>query len=347
MQKETNKNTRSIVVIGGQYGSEGKGQFVGYLARTGRYSAAVRTGGPNAGHTVTYNGDTYKMRHIPTAWVMPDISLYLGPGGLVDPKVLADELTLVPFQVRVRFWVDRYCTVISESHRTAEAELRGRIGSTMEGIGAARASKAMRNADTAGNLLNVARIVDVPEVLANEQAVIVESTQGFGLSLELSGHYPFVTSANITPGHVLGESGLSSRIEHEVVAVMRTYPIRVAGNSGPMHKELSWEGLSRDTGGHVPAEGERTTVTQLVRRIGSWDSELAKRMSMVCRPDYICLTFLDYVFPNLTDLTGHDLLDHLTDRVLDYLTSVQKDCGARIRWVSTGPGKITDLEMAR
>ena len=56
-----------------------------------------------------------------------------------------------------------------------------------------------------------------------------------------------------------------------VLLVARTYPIRVAGNSGPLKNELTWEEISRRVGKQVM---ERTTVTNKIRRVGEWDEEL-------------------------------------------------------------------------
>lgn len=70
-------------IVGLQYGSEGKGHLAHLLAST--TDAAIRTGGPNAGHTLTHRGTTYKMRQIPCAFVNPVTLLFIGPGGLIDP----------------------------------------------------------------------------------------------------------------------------------------------------------------------------------------------------------------------------------------------------------------------
>lgn len=378
------------VVMGGQYGSEGKGEFVAHLARTNKVLACVRTGGPNAGHTITKRHDPLatgtayigmagavdwrmKMRHIPCAWQTDGIPLYLSPGALIDQHVLAAEMS----EVWRRGWqghlgVDTHALVIDDFHREQETRLgmRARIGSTTEGIGAARADKIMRNAQLANSWRDGmwevdfpgTDLCDVPDQLnsliavrnlqldpdwdyPDELGVLIESTQGFGLSLELSGHYPFTTSTNITPGHLLGECGLSSRLTHQVIAVMRTFPIRVAGNSGPMAHEITWDKLHSFSDGRAPKDGEHTTVTNLVRRVGEWDEELADRMAMVCKPDYVALTFLDYMFPKLADCVDPDRIMGESG-VQDYLRMVDEDCEAEVRWVSTGPGCITEIPRA-
>ena len=126
--------------------------------------------------------------------------------------------------------------------------------------------------------------------------VIIESTQGFGLSSVHSKHYPFATSRDVTPGIILNDAGLSSRENHRVYAVVRTMPIRVAGNSGDLYKETDWDTL-QDEIPHLERP-ELTTVTGNPRRIGKeLDLEMLRSMVRHCRPDGICLTFMDYVFP--------------------------------------------------
>jgi adenylosuccinate synthase len=175
-------------------------------------------------------------------------------------------------------------------------------------------------------------VADTVLILNNYQNtadVILESTQGFGLSLHASGYYPFCTSADLTPGQILNDCGLSSRLDHRVLMVMRTYPIRVGGNSGPLYSEKSWEEMEAITNGYIKRP-ERTTVTKIPRRIGGWDSSLAKRAVRVCRPDAIALTFLDYVFP---ELNGKLALSPQAER---FIGSVERSTGVPITMVSVG-----------
>src|SRR3989304_1634390 len=80
------------LIMGGQYGSEGKGAFTAWLTDPLRQNLnsilVIRTGGPNAGHSMRYQEETYKMRHIPCAWHNTRAKLALGPGAVVDPEYL-------------------------------------------------------------------------------------------------------------------------------------------------------------------------------------------------------------------------------------------------------------------
>lgn len=340
------------LVMGGQYGSEGKGEFVAYLAyqlhRSGRLGAVVRTGGPNAGHTMTIGDSHWKMRQVPCAWHLtnPQVPLFVGPGSLIDPEVLERELEEHP---HVDLQIDPSAIIITEEDRKTEQEtlgLRAKIGSTTEGIGAARANHVLRRATRANDegapefirelTGNVA--VSLDYILESGYDVLVESTQGFGLSLNYSGCYPYTTSRDLTPAQILNDAGISSRRDHRVLVVLRTFPIRVAGNSGPLANEVTWEEMARFTDGH--AQPERTTVTNLIRRIGTYDSALVRNMALHCRPDAVCLTFADYLDPTLHKETNpHKVRQALGS---DLLAMVGRDAKAPVRWIATAPGVFAD-----
>lgn len=82
--------TNVTVVVGGQFGSEAKGKVISFLAN--EFDMAVRTGAPNAGHTVFHEGDMYRLQQIPATFPNPSCQLYIGAGALVDPAILKNEI---------------------------------------------------------------------------------------------------------------------------------------------------------------------------------------------------------------------------------------------------------------
>ena len=209
------------IVVGGQYGSEGKGAFCAYLARGWGFMAAVRGGGPQAGHTFYDSrfGGKCVVRQVPVACVVdPNCLGYIGPGAIVDLEVLRGEIA--KYELRDRCWVHPLATVLVPEHKAMELQISemGHIpGSTREGVGAARATRALRRADTIGQLskdigwmqscvdLDLRVYKQVLEHAAQHgHRVLAEGTQGFGLSL-YHGFYPYVTSADTTPAAVLSD----------------------------------------------------------------------------------------------------------------------------------------------
>ncbi len=137
------------VVVGGQYGSEGKGKISAFITLQENIDICVRCGGPNSGHCfVDDSGELRVLRQIPTGYIRPATRLLIPPGGLIDLDVLRNEiehLKLGPDRVGVDFRT----MIIEEGDRTAEAELglRERLSSTLCGVGSAVARRVLRGAD--------------------------------------------------------------------------------------------------------------------------------------------------------------------------------------------------------
>jgi len=347
------------IIMGGQFGSEGKGELTAWYASAYNPSAVVRVGGPNAGHTMTINNGmaertAFKMRHIPCAWHTP-AELFLGPGALVNISVLNSEMgniirsghrKIVPANNGPILHIDLSAVIITEEHAMVEAsaDMWTKIGSTLEGVGAARAARIMRSATLWGNRTQYSLHTDgviVSDRLVGMQSIVVESTQGFGLSLTYSNNYPQVTSADITPAQALNDAGLGGQRNYHVIGVMRTYPIRVAGNSGGMYKEITWAELAARTNGLV--QPERTTVTNRIRRVGEWDPVLARKFRDVCKPDAICLTMVDYKVPELAGVAPEMFTPNMRRKIATLLDKVEQDVGAPVRWVGVGPGVIVPV----
>ena len=80
----------ATVIVGAQWGDEGKGKIVDLLAQSSDVVCRYQ-GGPNAGHTVIVDGETFKFRHLPSGILSGKVSV-LGAGCVVDPEVLLEEL---------------------------------------------------------------------------------------------------------------------------------------------------------------------------------------------------------------------------------------------------------------
>lgn len=327
-----------LVIVGAQYGSEGKGVIANSLAD--RYYAHVRVGGPNAGHSLNYNGKVYKMQVVPCGWTNPAAQLFIGRGGLVDLERLQVELDTIKDatgeDIRHRLYVDAGAAVIGQRHKAIEGGTAGqmhrRIGSTGEGVGAARIDRIGRLPAKLKLFGECAKYVglgkcvreDTPELLRKAVMagldVLVEGTQGSALSL-IHGPWPFVTSHDTNAAQMLADCGLAPTLPLKVLLVARTYPIRVAGNSGPMKNEIDWATVSKLVG--KPIE-ERTTVTKKVRRVAEWDDELLDRAITLNGPTSLALTFLDYRFP---DMEGVSRVEDLSVDAVRYVVAL----GARFR----------------
>ena len=318
------------IVIGGQFGSEAKGKVISFLAD--EFDIAVRTGSPNAGHTVFKDGEIYRLQQIPATFVNKKCVLYIGAGALINPDILRKEVERT--NTKERLFIDPQAGIIEEKHLLQEGELVQKIGSTGKGCGAALADRIWRkDFKLAKDVLKDFQIVDVAEMINQEindgKNVLVEGTQGFGLSL-YHGIYPFVTSRDTNAANFLAEAGISPLLASEIILVIRTYPIRVAGNSGPLPNEITWKELSDRIGKEVE---ETTTVTKKIRRVAEFDIGIVKKAISVNRPTQIALQFLNYLYP-LDE--NKKTWDSLSQEAKIYIESLERDLGVPITLIGTG-----------
>lgn len=263
------ENTGTIhIVQGGLWGSEGKGQVAALVAKEKGIKHAVRTGSINAGHNVHIvdkydNMRKIALQQIPTAVVDKDVMLYIGPAAYISEPILRKELELIKDltgeDIRHRLYIDHRCGLVSgeDAQTSANANRHLLMGATGKGCSEAIVTKMRQRGrsefpvlakDASSiNILNL-QFVDVSraliEVLEDGCDVLLEGTQGTLLDFN-TGPYPFVTSRGTLPAHWIAEAGLpissATSYKTNVIIVLRTLPIRVAGFSGPMGPyEVSW-----------------------------------------------------------------------------------------------------------
>ena len=336
------------IVLGAQYGGEGKGKIVAYLALRDNPDYVVRCGGPNSGHTVYHGNQIYKLRMLPAGFVNPRSRLLLAPGCVINPKILLQEVELAGIDPR-RLGVDRNAVVITD--RDAQKEyalgLRTRIGSTLSGTGLGVINRILRDgsARLASESPELSSFITDVSAEVNTgidigKSCIVEGTQGFGLSLYHTGCYPYATSRDTTAAAFISEVGLSPLAVTSIVMAVRTFPIRVEGNSGPLENEITWQEL-REISGYPYEISELTTATNRLRRVGKFDLELVRRATMVNKPTEIALhgaDYLDYLNKGLICFSS------LTDEAKDFIISMEKELAVPVTMIGTGPEKTETVD---
>src|SRR5699024_7294635 len=155
--------SKNIVIIGTQWGDEGKGKIVDWLAESAK--GVVRfQGGHNAGHTLWINGQKTVLRLIPSGIMHPHVTCYIGNGVVLSPDALLAEITELEeggVNVRERLQISSACPLILPYHvaidQAREAKRAGdKIGTTGRGIGPAYEDKVARRA------LRVQDLFDLP-----------------------------------------------------------------------------------------------------------------------------------------------------------------------------------------
>lgn len=330
------------VIVGGQYGSEGKGNIAAHIAP--EYKYLVRVGGPNAGHKV-YGEPVRSFRHLPSGTEQaPEAKVILGPGIVINPEVLFKEISEIGGISHQRLSIDPNAMIIEQRDIDAEASLKKNIASTAQGVGFATARK-ITDRGVAENPVKTAR--DIPSLkpfvretgpilqraYANLEPILLEGTQGTALSLH-HGLYPYVTSRDTTVAGCLAEAGISPRRVRKVILVCRTYPIRVGGKSGPMGKEVSYEELASRSGIDIEdlKSTEKTTTTNRQRRIAEFDWAQLHNAVVLNAPTDIALTFVDYL-----DVKNRDArrFEQLQVDTIKFIEEIEKLTKAPVSLIST------------
>jgi adenylosuccinate synthase len=346
---------RVFVVSGGQYGSEGKGRVAAKLVIDNKVKYSVRCGGTNAGHSLTFaDGSVLSARQLSMAGVVDkDVMLVLPAGSLINPDILKLEIEKLGISPS-RILVDRNAMMIEQQDIDLEAgnSMFDKISSTQSGVGAASARRIMRSKDVKlakdvsveglpweSMLADTAKILN--DAVDQGENVLIEGTQGFGLSLYHSPFYPCTTSRDTGTSAFVSESGLSPRLVTDVVLVMRAFPIRVSGTqAGPIQDEMTWEQVTKESG--YPHDlTEMTSVTKKVRRVGRFDFEMVKRACMINRPTQLAIVALDYIdYAN----KGKKNFYQLTPNTQAFVHQIQRVTGVRVGFIGTGP-EFTELTV--
>ncbi len=311
-----------VVIIGAQWGDEGKGKIVDYLAEDAKYVVRY-SGGPNAGHTIVVDGKQFALHQVPSGILYPNKKVFLGAGMVIDPEALFNELQMlkdngIDWEGRV-FISDRAHLILPkyrQMDKDRDAERKRPIGTTGRGIGIAYSEKSHRDGLRLADLdwaekmaefegddlayLNkykdqlISMRVDLTAKMweYREDDILFEGAQGAMLDID-SGTYPYVSSgASCAAGAATG-CGIGPHDLDHIMGVFKAYETRV-GN-GPMPSEFndSDEAESelcryvRDTG------REYGVTTGRARRCGYLDLVALRYACRVNSLDSLVLTHLD------------------------------------------------------
>ena len=320
----------NIVVIGAQWGDEGKGKIVDYLAKESKIIVRY-AGGANAGHTIVSEGLQYALHLVPSGVLYPDKTVALGGGMVIDPAALFEELDMLSsrgLDTLGRVFVSNRAHIVLPSYISIDKEKdRARkipIGTTGRGIGVGYALKSGRDGirvadlgskDLMDNLDPSDREFLAPYIEKLQEMeidlsyylykhrndnILFEGAQGTLLDLDL-GTYPFVSSgASCAAGAAVG-AGIGPRALSHAMGVFKAYSTRV-GN------------------GPFPSEFDRDSEDALCRFIRNTGREYGVTTGRPRRCGYLDLVALKYACISnsldslvMTHLDVYDSLDEIKD----------------------------------
>jgi len=352
------------VVIGGQYGSEGKGHIAAYLARD--YDVLVRVGGPNAGHTVSSVSGLYTYHLLPSGTRDTNAQILLGPGMTIHVENLLREIEECQIGAD-RLYIDPQAMIIESEDIDSEKEMVARIASTGRGGGAAAARRILGRKPGAVRLArNVAELApyvgttkpyrgsttrQLELAYRRNLSILLEGTQGSGLSL-YHGDYPYVTSRDTNVAGCLAEAGISPSRVRRILMVVRPTPIRVGNpdggqeSSGELKHEVSFDRVAEEAGldPTIVNQREITSTTKRNRRVGWFEWEQFRQACALNAPTDIVLTFADYI-----DSTNQSArrFEQLSQHTIKFVEELERVAHAPVSLINTrfptNPAERLDL----
>ncbi len=334
-----------IVIVGAQFGDEGKGKIVDYLAEQAGVVARA-TGGNNAGHTVVVGKEKFKFHLLPSGIIHKGKLSVCGNGMVIYPPQIIKEIS----ELEARgFKVDgKNLAISSAAHVITEAQIQldkktgGKVGTTGRGIGPCYMAKIERTGVRMGEFVkgdspeavrlrplvkDTYAILD--EAIESGKNVLVEGAQGTMLDID-HGTYPFVTSSNPTAGGACTGLGIGPTKIDKVIAIMKAYTTRVGRGPFPTELGTEEETSSEDMDADVTAEdikkanegkeyyagkvlrkrgAEYGTTTGRPRRTGWFDGVIARYSRIVNGLSSIVVTKLDCMsdFDTLNLCTAYEI----------------------------------------
>jgi len=329
------ENCGARVIIGAQWGDEGKGLISAYISLRDKSKLVCGAGiGPNAEHGIFLNeqGPYIKVNQLPLGWIFnPESQIRIGSGVSVNPDLFLEEVERFNLFDRVK--IDYRCNIITRQNIENEKNNKGlqALGSTFSGSGFSRAEYVLRRGPRATDIPKLKPFLMDTAVEINQTAIddviTVESTQGTMLSLAISPEPKNTTSGNVTTPAAIDRVLLGPKKISQTIMVVKTMPTREgAGTLGS--RELSdKEMIDKDL-------VERSSIGGAIRRKAEEiDWEMLSYACMVNDPDQIALTFCEHYDPQIRNIQNESQIPDKTWRLIEKVESVT---GQKVTILNTG-----------
>lgn len=355
------------IVVGGQFGDEGKGMIAKLLAdkaeeRKEPYQWTGRVGAQNAEHRFIHQACDFCARVLPSATCYrPKMTAVLGAGHCFIPEHLIREATHLGVPLD-RIIVDPHAMWLKPEHAVKNLEIGNARGTTGWGVGAAIAEKVRRDPNTKliGDCEELRKALgknlrSASEYIAEADGPgLVEGSQGALLSLN-HGYYPFCTAKDVTVPAIAAELGFSHGRIRRVIGVFRLVLMRVPGPSGPSAgRELSFDEVEARTTLRLPhhrrLQGDTTRWKASLKpekaeeeRLFDFSLEELYKSHLLNGYDALVITFADYHRRgNYRVVLWDDL--HPDTRTL--ICQISHTIGVPVILVRTGPGEHDNIWRA-
>lgn len=323
------------LIVGAQYGGEGKGKIAAYLSMRSKYDLICRCGGVNSSHTVWSGQKRFRLRMMPAACAhRKDFKVVFGAGSLIHIPTMFEEAKELDFP-KENILIDPLAGVITQEliDEQRRDKRYSKIGSTLTGTGYASAARCLRKLRVAHEFEEIREnIFETVELLHSAatrgQKILLEGHQGSGLS-NYHGDYPYTSSRDCTAAALLSEVGLGLNYEFEVVLVAKVFPTR--NHAGKLPNEFSFNvadqlNIKEYGGGSWNIDDNR-------RRIGYLSLKDLKRAVHLNTPNYIALTGVDHL---VRAIDTPNLHLNLPPKYEGVINQVESNVGCKVGLLSFG-----------
>ncbi|NQV03970.1 MAG: adenylosuccinate synthase [Candidatus Omnitrophica bacterium] len=314
------------IVVGAQWGDEGKGKIIDMLAADADIIIRYQ-GGNNAGHTVVVGDNEFILHLIPSGILHKGKTCIIGNGLVIDPEALLKEIDMLRgkgIKVDGNLFISEAAHVIFPYHKVIDKRRGAKIGTTGRGIGPCYVDKMARCGIRMADLVNAETLrrklqanlkdskefdfekiyeqyleygrkikrylTNVPVLLskaiAKKKRILFEGAQGTLLDID-HGTYPYVTSSNATAGGALTGTGVGPTAIDKVMGVVKAYTTRVG--EGPFPTQFKDDLMEK-----IRSKGkEFGATTGRPRRCGWFDAIIVRHAVIVNGLSEVAVTKLD------------------------------------------------------
>ena len=346
------------ILVGLQYGDEGKGRVIDSLAP--QYDIVARfCGGNNAGHTVKYGDINLKLNMIPSGIVHEDILNLIGRGCIINPAELCAEIQRVQLALGrpityKQLLISKNCHIITDEYIELDHKhSQKRIGTTGRGIGPTYSKKHARESKRLIDVIEQYPMLqmymgdaedEVMKALEYHKNILCEGAQGTFLDID-HGQYPYVTSCNTLASHACTTLGFGMNQVRDVIGVFKAYTTRV----GEGHLEGEWS--AQDAQYESIFKSEIGTTTGRQRRCAPLNLPQLEKSVFMNGVTKLVMTKVDLLtgsnFPVISDgaWDGMNIMKGWKDpnaadkNFSDFLKYIEEATGVKLWAVSNGPNR--------
>lgn len=324
------------LIVGAQFGGEGKGKIGAYLGLKQKYDVVCRCGGVNSSHTVEYQGRTWRLRLLPGACITSKPRLVaFGAGTLLHVPTLLKEISSTKTNP-ASIAIDPRAGIVEQHHIVEQRKDKryNKIGSTLTGTGYASADRALRRLRLARDIPLLSNMIrDVPRLLYQQlrknDHVLIEGHQGFGLS-NYHGDYPYTSSRDTTSAAYLSELGISPNRRMKIILAVKIFPTR--NHPGYLPREMSKS--EADVRKIIEFGGGSWEIPNRRRRVGKMDFNALKYSAEVNGATEIALMGADYFDASIREKRSRR---YISPPLKQLIARLQKTTGLPVKLISTGP----------